>query len=180
MALLPAIKAVLRRRRVPAKDASDLAHDLLISLLPWAACRTSDELRAPFDLCKPYVLVAAARCARHHLRREARRGERLGWEPDQLGHSLEDRAQALSPEDLLLEHEAAAALATEVDLDWLRQAVTPELWRAFHAYYIHGTPVPEIAAAEQIPIPTVYNRLRLARVALRAAILRRRAAARRG
>ena len=84
----------------------------------------------------------------------------------------------------LLAHEAElellgdTLLLGEAQLPGLCTATAPAFWRVFYAYSVLGFPVAIIAAHEGAPIPTVYNRLRLARRDLRAAILRRRAAAR--
>lgn len=59
-------------------------------------------------------------------------------------------------------------------LDDLRGMTQPEYWRVFVAYAVEGRAVKDIAAAERIPAGTVYNRLRLARRDLAAALTRQR------
>ena len=174
--------AVVLRIGVPARDAPDVVQKLLIALLPdWG-----ERVDWPPARAANYVAAAARIVARRYLWTDARRRECLAW-----GDTLKDlqeqaaRHEPESPtaEDPLLAREADVELLHDMELlgeaqlPGLSTATAPAFWRAFHAYYVLGVPVAIIAAHEGTPVPTVYNRLRLARRDLRAAILRRRRAA---
>lgn len=177
MTLLPFVKAVLHRERVPVEDAPDVAQDVLVALLPWWSLRTPDELSAVDERCRGYVRAVARNIARSHLGRRRRVEPGGGAEPfDEDGlYLLAEEAAFPSPEELVLAREEAAERARETDLEMLCRATTPERWRAFRAYAVEGVPVLEIARAERASAGTIYRRIVLARWDLRAAILRGRA-----
>jgi DNA-directed RNA polymerase specialized sigma24 family protein len=177
MALLPLVKEALRHAKVPDTEVADVVQEVLIRLLPWWSQRAPAEGAALDPMGRQYIWVVARNTARQLFRR--RRVGRLGrgGEPREDGGSASpDEATCPSVEEQLLEEEAAAERAREVDLERLRGATTPERWRAFRAYAVDGVPVAVIARAEQTVPATIYTRLALARRDLRAAILRRRAA----
>jgi RNA polymerase sigma-70 factor (ECF subfamily) len=75
---------------------------------------------------------------------------------------------ALTAEDRLLDEERRALLGLLLDhLEPRRRAVVV-------AYELEGVPMAEVAAAEKIPVNTAWNRLRLGRQDLRAAVERLR------
>ncbi len=179
----PLAQAVVLRIGVPARDAPDVVQKLLIALLPTWVERASWPPGRQAD----YVAAAARIVARRYLWTAARRPETLAG-GDTL-RDLQEKAACHQPanpsaEELLLAHEAElellgdTLLLGEAELPGLCTVTAPAFWRVFYAYSVLGLPVAIIAEQEGAPIPTVYNRLRLARRDLRDAILRRRAAQR--
>lgn len=127
----------------------------------------------------------ARRAAYHHHRGRRRHGG-LTTSMDALFAALEELGvpgfsnvpSEPSPEEAVLAAEARAELASELSLDALGAATAPALWRAFYAYAVLGVPVEVIADSERVPVPTIYNRIRLARRDLRESLRRRRTAKR--
>jgi hypothetical protein len=91
------------------------------------------------------------------------------------GSELPGMPKAPSAEDIALAEEARAELASEVNLDALGAATAPAAWRAFYAWAMLSVQVDVIADSERVPVPTIYNRIRLAREDLQAFVRRRRA-----
>jgi len=174
-------QAVVLRVGVPPRDAPDVVQKLLIALLPTWTERASWPPARQAD----YVAAAARIVARRYLWTAARRPETLAG-GDTLRDLQEQAASrqpaSPSPEELLLAHEAElevlgdTLLLGEAQLPGLCTATAPAFWRVFYAYSVLGLSVAIIAEHEGAPVPTIYNRLRLARRDLRAAIVRRRAA----
>ncbi len=180
--LVPFVVGLVRRCRVPERDVPDVTQDVFTSLLRWCAGRPPADLAAPEAHLRGYVRVVTLHRAIGYRRRAARRGEQLGWEPGRIGGGdhAPDAAlgEAPCPEDLLLELEASWERAAETDLDRLSAATDEASWRAFYGHVVLGVPVKAIAEAEGVSPAAIYNRLRLARRDLRAAILRYRATSR--
>jgi RNA polymerase sigma-70 factor (ECF subfamily) len=88
----------------------------------------------------------------------------LPTDPDEL----EPDDTAPSPEDMKSSQEGFDALVALVG------ALEPDRRAVFRAYVLEQTPIAEIAAEAGIPEGTAYNRLRLARADLQAALLRAR------
>lgn len=83
-------------------------------------------------------------------------------------------------DELLEEHEPAVPSAEQrylgkEALAFLRRATTPQRWKTIAAY-AKGIPASAIAQREGIPVPTVYDRIRRARLDMRAALAREDAA----
>ncbi len=181
--LAPFVERVLRRSGVPERDVDDVLQNVWMAVLPWWTARLAALAGAAAAGLPGYVAVVARHMAMKHHRGCGHRAEvLLGGDP--LGFELEERQLAgvpapPSPEDRLIEAEAQAESATEVDLAALSQATKPARWRAFYAYAVLGIPVARIAAVERAPAPTIYTRIRRAREELRVAIARQRAARRR-
>ena len=147
---------------------------LLIGLLP----RWGERAAWPPARRAVYVAAAARVAARRYLWRAARRSEVLT--SDSVLRGLQERAardadEASTAEELLLSVDVWTDCPGETLLDFLEASTDPAFWRVFHAYAVLGVPIAVIAGWEQAPIGTIYNRLRLARRDLRAAIGRRRA-----
>src|SRR5207249_1619693 len=75
-------------------------------------------------------------------------------DPAELADAIDDRDH-VDPSAVVQDAEP------DVTKDILQRATRPELWRVFDAY-ARGVPMADIAAAEQIPEATAYNRLRQA------------------
>lgn len=143
----------LRRLGVRAADVEDLVHDVFVVV----------HRRLPdFDAARPvrpWLFGIAYRVASDH-RRLARHVREVGVDFPHARCEAPDpeaRAQAAEARDLVLE--ALDAL----DLD--RRAVLV-------MHDIDGHAVPEIAAALDVPLNTVYSRLRIARERFEAAVRR--------
>jgi DNA-directed RNA polymerase specialized sigma24 family protein len=169
---------VLKSKGVPAADVPDVTQAVLLDLLDWWMARGPAGVRE----LRAYVAAVAGCAASRHHRSRYRRGE-LVPAGDAWLLALSERDGAAvpsepSPEDAVLAAEARAALAAELSLDALAAATTPALWRAFYAHTVLGVPVEVIADSERVSAATIYNRIRLARDDLRAALRRKRAAKR--
>lgn len=170
MRLYAAVLDVLLRCGIPESDAPDVAQAVIL----YAAPRWAELPIPPDDLAgkrrRAYLVrIALGFAASYHVA-EQKREERA------LRAALAEVPEAVpSPEELVLHREADAEQAAEVAVDELRTATKPEFWAAFYAHVVEGLPVATIARLEGIPSATVYNRLRLARRDLRAAITRKRA-----
>ncbi len=173
-ALRPLALSVVMRVGVPARDAPDVVQNLFVSLL-WS---WSERAGWPPDRQADYVAAAARIVARRYRWKAARRPEDL----ESIGaiqalqeHAADERSEAFSVEDLLVLQAVCAEQAKETRLDFLQASTAPAFWRVFHGYVVLGVAISAIAQAEGAPVPTIYNRLRLARRDLRAAIGRLRA-----
>jgi DNA-directed RNA polymerase specialized sigma24 family protein len=179
LSMAPLIQAVLCREGVPRADVPDLVQGVVLEILAWRAERGP----APWREARAFVALVTQRAAiDHHRRRQRRREVFTSGEPGVpavSGRGAPDLASEPSAEDAVLAAESRAELAAELALDALSAATAPPMWRAFYAYYLLNVPVETIADAERVPVPTIYNRLRLAREDLRAAVRRRRARKRR-
>jgi RNA polymerase sigma-70 factor, ECF subfamily len=142
----------LRRLGIPASDLEDAVHDVfVVAHRRYATYDPSRPLR-------PWLLGIAFRIAaqrRRQHRHEVALAEPAGEVPD--GGQTPDEAFA-SREARSRLH---AALGT-IDLDQRAVLVMHDL---------NGIPVPEIATALDVPLNTVYSRLRLGRAKV-AAVLR--------
>ena len=173
LALMPFFGAVLRAVLgcgVPEGDAADVAQAVMLYALPrWS------RLPIPADALEgqrrhAYLMrIAIGFASRYHLTAEsrARFAARLARA------ALPELAP--SPEDIALDSETITERAADAALSDLRAATSPDMWRAFYAHVVDGLPVWTIARLEGVPRATIYNRLRIARRDLRAAIERKRA-----
>jgi RNA polymerase sigma-70 factor, ECF subfamily len=150
----------LRRLGVPPRDIEDLAHDVFLQVF-----RQLDRYE-PARPIRPWLFGFAARIASDYRRRARNRLEILGLStepPDPRPNALDRLANA-----------EAAALAEAVleRIDLGPRSV-------FILHELDDCPVPEIARALGIPIPTAYSRLRIARKQFSVAVdrLRRRGGA---
>jgi len=166
----PLALSVVLRSGVPTRNAPDVVQNLFLSLLPTWAERTS----WPAKRCADYVAACARIVARRYRGRAARRPESLHACLQVFQEQAADE-EPLTAEDLLVAHEREAERARETELGFLRDSTAPAFWRVFHDHIVSGVPISAIAQSEGAPVPTMYNRLRLARRDMRAAITRLRA-----
>jgi RNA polymerase sigma-70 factor (ECF subfamily) len=146
----------LRRLGVRDGDLPDLAHDFFIVVFR----HLSDY--DPARPVRPWLFGIAFRVVSDY-RRSARFAREI------LGDAPEIADRAPPADEQIAERQAREAVMRVLDeLDLDRRAVLV-------MHDIDGHPVPEIAAALAIPVPTAYSRLRLARQDLAASIKRLRA-----
>jgi RNA polymerase sigma-70 factor, ECF subfamily len=146
----------LRRLGVRESDLPDLAHDFFIVVF-----RHLSDYDASRPV-RPWLFGIAFRVVSDYRRSARVVRETLGDAPE-----LVDRAAPI--DEQIAEKQAREAVMRVLDaLDLDRRAVLV-------MHDIDGHPVPEIAAALAIPVPTAYSRLRLAREDLAAAVKRLRA-----
>lgn len=167
----PLALAIVRRHGVPARDAPDVVQDLLITLLPrWA----EREKWAP-EKRTSYVAGAARVAARRYLGRSARKAEVLvsGAALQAIQErAAREGAESDTAEDPLLAQELGEEHAPDAWIDFLQASMRPAFWRVFAAYVLLGVPTAVIARREKAPLGTIYNRLRLARRNIVAALER--------
>lgn len=141
---------VLRRLGVREADMEDVAQELFVSVH-----RRFDELdpsRKPRSWLFSFALRASA-----NYRRLARHRERDELSPDAP-------ASTPDPEQQTAKDEARRQVLTALD------ALPYERRTVFVMHDIEGFSAPEIAEQVQVPLNTVYSRLRLARADFRNAI----------
>lgn len=141
----------LRRLGVPEADVEDAVHDVfVVAHRRYGTYDTSRPLR-------PWLLGIAFRIAAQWRRRH--RLEVTVPEPE-----TERPDDARSPDELAASRQASqrlhAALA-RLDIDQRAVVVMHDL---------NGIPVPEIATSLDVPLNTVYSRLRLGRAKITAAL----------
>ena len=173
MRLYAVVLDVLVRCAVSEADAPDVAQAVILYAAPrWARLSIPPDELAGRRRRAYLVKVALSFASNYHATEQKREYA--------LRVAFADVPDVVpSPEDLVLDREADAERAADVVLDELRAATKPELWTAFYAHVVEGLPVATIAKLEGVPSRTVYNRLRIARRDLRAAIVRKRAQRRR-
>ncbi len=168
----PLAMAIVQRAGVPPRDAPDVVQNLLVSLLPtWA-----EHAEWPARQCAEYIAGAARIVARRYRGRAARRPESLHACLPAFHEQPPSSEPPRTAEELLVALDEQAEYARETERTFLKYSTAPAFWRVFHDHVILGLPIAGIAECEHAPIGTLYNRLRLARRDLRAAITRLRAA----
>ncbi len=145
----------LRRLGVPPRDIEDLAHDVFFKVYQQL------DRYEPGRPIRPWLFGFAARVASDYRRRARNRFEILDApsEPhDPLPSALEQlvNAEALAMAESILQQLALAPRAV------------------FILHELDGCPIPEVALALGIPVPTAYSRLRLARQQFSASLNRLR------
>lgn len=179
MGMRPVVERVLRRWKVPKADVQEVTQDVMVTVLDWWAARGAAPTAADMFEAEAYLAVVARHAAHSHFRRRRRqtRAAQSGDPRFVMLHGSErpGMPKAPSAEDLALAEEARAELAAEVNLDALGAATLPAAWRAFYAWALLNVQVDVIAESERVPVPTIYNRLRIAREDLRAFVRRSRA-----
>jgi RNA polymerase sigma-70 factor (ECF subfamily) len=146
----------LRRLGVRERDLPDVAHDFFIVVYR----RLSDyDSSRPV---RPWLFGIAFRVVSDYRRLARNARETPEDAPEIVDHAPPVDEQIAERQA----REAVVRVLDELDLD--RRAVL-----VMHDLEDH--PIPEIAAALNIPVPTAYSRLRLAREDLAAAIKRLRA-----
>jgi RNA polymerase sigma-70 factor (ECF subfamily) len=146
----------LRRLGVRESDLPDLAHDLFVVVFRHLSDYDSSRP------VRPWLFGIAFRVVSDYRRSARVVRETLGDGPEVV-----DRAP--SPDDQIAERQAREAVMRVLD------ALALDRRAVLVMHDIDGHPVPEIAAALAIPVPTAYSRLRLAREDVAAAVKRLRA-----
>jgi len=146
-----AVWLYLRRLGVPEADVEDAVHDVFV--VAHRRYGTYDPSRP----LRPWLLGIGFRIAAQWRRRHRLEVTVAEPEPERLD-------DARSPDEVVASREASrrlqAALA-QLDIDQRAVVVMHDL---------NGIPVPEIAAALDVPLNTVYSRLRLGRAKITAAL----------
>ena len=177
VALTPLVRGELRREGVPERDVPDVTQTVLFDVLPWWTARwQSAEPRAAGEPAA-YVRVAARHAARHFCRKARRRREILAREHEP-SVALEAPGTAPSPEEVLFEALSKRQRADFLSPESLRRILGRPLWHIFREYAVLELPVRWIAEGNRLPVPTIYNCIRIARDMLRAELRRRHAALR--
>lgn len=130
--------------------------DDVVQLVAVAAARAAekDEVRwSTPDAFRSWVYVVALRAAARHAE-------------EALRETLAPREEPVPVPTCEGRYEAIETLAI------LRASTTPERWRALTSY-ARGVPIAEIARRAGLSVPGAYNRIRLAREDIRAALRRR-------
>jgi RNA polymerase sigma-70 factor, ECF subfamily len=141
----------LRRLGVPEADVEDAVHDVFV--VAHRRYGTYDPSRP----LRPWLLGIAFRIAAQWRRRH-----RLEVRVAEPGTERADDARA--PDDVLAsrqERSRLQAALARLDIDQRAVVVMHDL---------NGIPVPEIATALDVPLNTVYSRLRLGRAKITAAL----------
>jgi RNA polymerase sigma-70 factor, ECF subfamily len=149
----------VQRLGIPSAIADDAVHDVFL-----VVARRLVEFEGRSSI-RTWLFAIAIRVAQRHRRtraRQARKEEALkGATIDAIAPSGEERRAAAD-----LVHRLLATLPED------RRAV-------FILIELEGLTAPEVAEAFALKLPTVYSKLRAARIALEAAIAREEATARR-
>jgi RNA polymerase sigma-70 factor (ECF subfamily) len=144
-----------QRLGVPQRDLEDLAQELFV--IVYQQLGDYDPARP----IRPWLFGIAFRVVSRYRRSGKHAREVLTEVPEEIDESA-------SPfESVVIGEERALVLETLDALDLDRRAV-------FVMHELDEVPIPEVARVLEIPLNTAYSRLRLARKAFSAALLRRR------
>lgn len=143
-----AVWRTLRRFGVPVDSVDDGAQQVFL-----VAARKLDEIRLGGE--RAYLLGIAVRVASETRRAFSRRRE----DSSELGDIVDPRP---TPEEMLDQKRAIALF------DDLVSTMPYELRTVFVLFEVEGLTLPEIAAAEEVPLGTATSRLRRAREVFRA------------
>lgn len=156
----PDVIEASRRAGVPAVDREDAAIEVFVRLHEALA-----------GLGSATALAAWLRSAAHAVAAELRRGRGRRREALTASGDVEALAASPPPDRRWIAEETYRALLADV------ARLEPDRRAVFEAYALHEAPIEAIARALGIPVGTAYNRLRLARADLRAAMRRASASA---
>ena len=146
-----AVWLYLRRLGVPEADVEDAVHDVFV--VAHRRYGTYDSSRP----LRPWLLGIAFRIAAQWRRRH-----RLEVTVPDSGPEPVDEARP--PDEVVASEEAKSRLQAALSkLDIHQRAVVV-------MHDLHGIPVPEIADSLDVPLNTVYSRLRLGRAKISAAL----------
>jgi RNA polymerase sigma-70 factor (ECF subfamily) len=145
-----------RRCGMSGADAEDVAQQVFMALQ-----RRLHTLQSP-ESVRPWLMTVTRRHA--STRRQANRRDPFELLPSSLGEIEDDTPLA---EEQLLKSERRREF-----LDLL-EALEPNRRVVLVLHVLDEIPMDEVAAALGIPVPTAYNRLRLARADLRDAFARK-------
>jgi len=152
----------LRRMGVPPRSMDDAAQDVFLVVhrkLPSFQGRSS---------VKTWLFGIVARVAHDHRRTERRKGDLVQYEEPGALDTLPDRA---TPGPMQRAEQSASIRL----LEELLSQLAPEKREVFFLAELEQMTAPEIAEALGIRLPTVYSRLRAARIEFEEALNRRRA-----
>jgi DNA-directed RNA polymerase specialized sigma24 family protein len=179
MGMRPVVERVLRRWKVPKADVQEVTQDVMVTVLDWWAARGDDPTAADMLEAEAYLAVVARHAAHRHFRQQAPSLERRS--PTTPGSSCSTAARGPAcrrpppPRTSRSRKKRARSSPRRSNLDALGAATLPAAWRAFYAWSLLNVSVDVIAESERVPVPTIYNRLRIAREDLRAFVRRSRA-----
>ncbi len=145
------IKSAAYAAGVDPRDVEDIVQ--LVAVAAARAAEKGDVTWSTSDAFRSWVYIVALRDALRYAER-ARRDVVGPQEEPEVTPTCEGR------------YEAIETLAI------LRASTTPERWKAL-ASYARGVPIAEIARRAGLSVPGTYNRIRLARDDMRAALRRR-------
>jgi RNA polymerase sigma-70 factor (ECF subfamily) len=155
----PFIRRTLAQLGVPSADLSDVEQEVLRGISRGLPTFDPELSESPSNALRGWLFAICERQAANHRRARLRRGELL------LGNDELDSAPGDGPtseERLIGAQQRAIVLRLVDELEPQRRAVIV-------AYELDGIPMAELAAMFAIPVNTAWNRLRLAREALREA-----------
>ncbi|UQA55734.1 RNA polymerase sigma factor [Polyangium aurulentum] len=142
------IRNLVLRRGVPARDADDVVHEVFL-----VVCRRIADLD-PTHTARPWLHVITVQVAANYRKRARHHRERLpGVLPDQPD-------QRLDTDEIIASHEERAHFRARL------ARLRPKLRSVVIPYTLEERPISEIAITLDIPEPTAYARLHLARAAL--------------
>ena len=160
--LRPWAAAICRRLGLRGQDVEDATQSAFTSALSsWALFHHNEELPL-LEQRRCWFAAIVWRCA-----------SKLRYRRDRQKH-VERRGASELPQSFP-SHECR--VAARAILRKLPYSTTPERWRVWAAYRVHGVPVEDIAIIEGRPLGTIYNLLRLARTDFVSALRREAAAA---
>lgn len=153
----PHVWHTLRRLGVRQADLEDATHDVFVVVhRRWADFDPSRPV-------KPWLTGIAYRVAADERRRARHRREQVS-EP---GFAHDQPAKGRTPDELVAARQARALVQAALDgLDFDKRVV-------FVMHELEGMSAPEIAAVVEVPVNTVYSRLRAARARFKQAVKRR-------
>lgn len=173
--LTPLVLRALLRGGAPERDLPDLAQKVVLDVLPWWTARYPALDPGAEGNLRAYLRVSARRAARGEGRKRRDSPEILECESDRP-FERDAPAESPTPEEMLLDAEATRRRDDFLRLENLRRLLDEPQYRAFCGYVFDKRSVKQLAEAENVPVGTIHNRLRLARHRLRAELKRRRAA----
>jgi RNA polymerase sigma-70 factor, ECF subfamily len=149
------VRIVARRCGVPERHCDDIAIEVFLKFQ-----RHTGTITAP-PVIRAWLRTTTVNLSLEHIGARASRYER-----PTASELLTLEGQAASPEDGYLRKESFQDLLAHVE------ALEPKRRAVFRAYAVEGMSIAEIVARQGIPQGTAYNRLRLAREDLQAALRR--------
>lgn len=157
------LRRTLSRLGIGPNDLEDVLQEVLRGVARGLPAFDPALAAVPEHALSGWLSAICERQARNHRRTRRRRAET----PRETAELDTHDSGSPSPETHLLICERDARLHEALEtLDPERRAVVV-------AYELLGTPMAEVAVLLRVPLNTAWNRLRLARADLRAALLRR-------
>ncbi|MFO0603571.1 MAG: sigma-70 family RNA polymerase sigma factor [Polyangiales bacterium] len=144
---------VVRRLGVAERDLPDVVHDVFVVV--YRRFSTYDPSRP----LRPWLFGIAFRAQASH-RRRLREAGRADREPDTL------QGDAPAPDERMIERERRALVHT------ILQGLSPEHRAVLVGHELEGLPMAALSEALDVPVKTLYSRLRAAREEFVAAMRR--------